>query len=59
MGIYKMHIKEINIKHRVYFFDNLIKAKNIESENIIINEKNYKSLWFIMPDISTVIQWKC
>ena len=59
VGIYKMHIKEINIKHRVYFFDNLIKAKNIETENIIINEKNYKSLWFIMPDISTVIQWKC
>ena len=44
VGIYKMHIKEINIKHRVYFFDNLIKAKNIETENIIINEKNYKSL---------------
>ena len=34
MGIYKMHIKEINIKSRVcnYYFDNLIKAKKVETK---------------------------
>ena len=45
-GIYKIHIKEINIKNRVYcyYFDNLIRAKKLETKNILIGEKNYKNL---------------
>ena len=44
VGIYKMHAKEINIKNRVYnyYFDKLIKAKKLETKNILIDEKNYK-----------------
>ena len=39
--IQKMHILEINIKDRVYnyHFDNLVKAKNLETKNVLINEK--------------------
>ena len=47
LGIYKkMHINEINIKNRFSkcYFDNSIKAKNLETKNILINEKNYKDL---------------
>ena len=35
IGMYKMHIKEINTGNRVYIyhFDNLIKAKKIETKN--------------------------
>ena len=45
LGLYKMHINEINIKNRVCkcYFDNSIKAKN-KNKNILINEKNYKDL---------------
>ena len=34
VGIYKMHIKEINIKNRVYsyYFDYLIKGKKTETK---------------------------
>ena len=41
-----MHSKETHIKNRVcnYYFDNLVKAKKQETENILINEKNYKDL---------------
>ena len=44
MGIYKMHVKEVNIKNRVYnyYFDNLVKAKKLETKNLLIDEKNYK-----------------
>ena len=37
-----MHIQEINIKKRVnsYYFDNLFKAKKLENNNILIDEKN-------------------
>ena len=36
-----MHLKEINIKNRVYnyYSDYLIKAKQIETKNIFIDEK--------------------
>ena len=39
-----MSIKEINIKNRVYnyHFDNLFKAKKIETENILISEKSIR-----------------
>ena len=41
-----MHIQVINIKNQVYnyHFDNLVKAKKIETKNILINGKNYKDL---------------
>ena len=41
-----MHIQEINNKNRVYnyHFDNLIKAKKLETKNKLIDEKNYKDL---------------
>ena len=46
LGIYKMNIKESNIKSIVYsyYFDNLIRANKIETENILIDVKNYKDL---------------
>ena len=41
----KLHIKEINVKNRVYkYFDNLIKEKKIETKNILIDKKNYKDM---------------
>ena len=42
-GIYNIAYQEVNIKNRVhnYYFDNLIKAKKIETKNILIDEKNY------------------
>ena len=41
-----MHIKEINIKNRIhnYYFDNLIKAKKLETKSTLIDEKNHKDL---------------
>ena len=41
-----MHIKEINIKNRLYnyYFDYLIKVKKLETKNIFFNEKNYNDL---------------
>ena len=37
-----MHIQEIAIKNRVYnyHFEKLVKAKKIETKNILIDEKN-------------------
>ena len=37
-----MHIKEINIKNRVYnyYFGSLIKPKKVETKSILIDEKN-------------------
>ena len=44
VGIYKMHSNKISIKNRVhnYHFDNLVRAKKLETKNILIDEKNYK-----------------
>ena len=41
-----MHVKEINIKNRVYncHFDNLIKAKKLETKNIFIVPKTIR-IW--------------
>ena len=46
LGIQKKHIKESNIENRVYkyYFNNLIKTKKLETENISIDEKNYKDM---------------
>ena len=42
-----MHIKEINIKNRVYnYFDNLINPKKLETKYILLEEKSYKDLVF-------------
>ena len=41
VGMYEIHIKEINIKNQVYnYFSDLIKAKKLEIKNILIDEKN-------------------
>ena len=39
-----MYIQDINIENRVYnyCFDNLVKPKTIETENILTDKKNYK-----------------
>ena len=44
--IYKMCINEIDVKNKVYYyyFYNFIKAKNIETKNILISKENYKDL---------------
>ena len=56
MGIYKMHISEINIEKCVSMksvsgvesttivFDNLVKVKKIAIKNVLMDEKNYKDL---------------
>ena len=46
VGIYKKDIKENNIENKVYkyYFNNLIKTKKLETENISIDEKNYKDM---------------
>ena len=43
LDIYKMHLKEISIKNKVYnfYFDYLIKANIIETKNILVYEQNY------------------
>ena len=42
--IKKIQIKEINIRNRVYnyYLYSLIKAKKLETKNILIDKKNYK-----------------
>ena len=46
VGIYKIHIKETNIKNTVYnyYFDILAKARKLETKNISVDERNYKNL---------------
>ena len=41
-----MRMQEMNIRYRVYnyHFDNLIKAKILETKKILIDEKKYKDL---------------
>ena len=40
-----MHFKQINIKNKVYnYSDIFIKAKKLESKNILIDEKSDKGL---------------
>ena len=41
-----MRMGEINIKNKVYnyYFDNLVKAKKIDTNNILIGQKHYKNL---------------
>ena len=42
---YKIYAKEINIKNRAYnyYFDNLVKAKKLETKYYQIYEKNYEN----------------
>ena len=46
VDLYNVHFKEININNRVYnyYFDYLMNAKNLESKNTLVNERNYKDL---------------
>ena len=45
VSIYKIYAKEINIKNRAYnyYFDNLVKAKMLETKYYQIYEKNYEN----------------
>ena len=62
-GLYKIYFKEINIKNRIYnyYFDYLIKAKKLETKNILFNEKNYKDLiiYFTRYDLGKSIRMLC
>ena len=37
-------VKEIDIKKQTYFFDDIIKVKNFDRNNIIIDENSYKNI---------------
>ena len=41
-----MHIQEINIKNRIYnyHFHSFVRAKKLETKNILVDKKNYKNL---------------
>ena len=55
----QMHIKEISIENRVcnYYFDYLIKAKELDTESILIDERDYKDLaiYFTGTSIESVL----
>ena len=46
VGKYNIHINEINIKNQVChcYFNNSANAKKLSTNNILIDEKNYKYL---------------
>ena len=46
VDLQKKHFKETNINNKLqnHYFDYLIKAKKIETKNILINAKYYKDL---------------
>ena len=43
-----MQIQEINIKNQAwnYLFGNLVKAKKLETKDVLIIKKNYKDLFY-------------
>ena len=45
-----MHANTINVKIKVYiyYFGNLIKAKKLETKNVLINWKNYKDMTILL-----------
>ena len=59
VDVCQMHIKEISIENRVYnyYFDYLIKAKELETESILIDERDYKDLaiYFTGTSIESVL----
>ena len=60
LDIYKMHLKEISIKNRVYnfYFDYLIKANIMETKNILVYEQNYTDfvIYFTRYDCGKLIR---
>ena len=54
-GKYKKHFKEIHTKNRVwnYYFDNLLKAKELQGRIILVDEKSISISWFIWLDTFT------
>ena len=46
VSIYKIRMGEINIKNKVYnyYFDNSVKAKKTDTNNILIGQKHCKNL---------------
>ena len=59
VDVCQMHIKEISIENRVYnyYFDHLIKAKELETESILIDERDHKDLaiYFTGTSIESVL----
>ena len=51
-----MHVKEINIKNHVCicYFNNSIKAKKLETKNILIDEGTYQELLIFSLDMFTI-----
>ena len=43
-------LKEINIKNRTYYFDGIIKIKDFDFGNILLDEKSYRNI--LIYDIS-------
>ena len=45
-----MHANTVNVEIKVYiyYFGNLIKAKKLETENVLINWKNYKDMTILL-----------
>ena len=59
VDIYKMHIKEINIKIRVFdYFDNLIKVKKLETKSVLSDRKTIRIWSFILLYMMVVIQYE-
>ena len=60
LDLYKMHLKEFNIKNRVCncYFDYLIKAKQLDTKIILIDEKNNKdsAIYFTRCDCRQINQ---
>ena len=61
VGIHKIHVKEVNIKNRVYnyYFEHLVKTKKLESKNILIHEKKFKNLVIYFIDMFSLLIKKC
>ena len=49
-------VKQINIKNRAcYYFDDIIKVKDFDIDNILIDEKSNKNIFFCNISYKTLI----
>ena len=55
----KNELKEINIKnHTCYYFDDIIKIKEFDLNNISINKKSYKNILFYNISYKSLIDFQ-
>ena len=55
----KKELKEINIKnHTCYYFDDIIKIKEFDLNNILIDKKSYKSILFYNISYKSLIDFQ-